>query len=158
MNKLIDILDKDIKICEGTLKENNFLEMVIIIEELHNKYKDDIEKISEIEKDVVWKYNKGDLQIIEDSLKEYKAKIIKEENEKNINKRIKNFREKIENSEISNKEEILKNLKNMESIKNEDIALDEKWDKLRGYLTFVQNQNRYITIGFLEILEFIIRN
>ncbi|WP_147568480.1 hypothetical protein [[Clostridium] dakarense] len=158
MNELIDLLDKDIKICEDTLKANDFLEMVIIIEELHNKYKNDIEKISEIEKDVVWKYNKNDLQIIEDSLKEYKVKTIKEEDEKNINKRIKNFREKIENSEISNKEEILNKLESIESIKNEDIVLDEKWDKLRSCLTFIQNQNRHIAIGFLEILEFIIIN
>ena len=42
MNELIDLLDKDIKICEDTLKENDFLEMVIIIEELHNKYKNNI--------------------------------------------------------------------------------------------------------------------
>ena len=158
MNELIDLLDKDIKICEDTLKENDFLEMVIIIEELHNKYKNNIEQISNIEKDIVWKYSKSDLQVIENCLKEYKVNLIKEESEKDINKKIKASKEKIKNSEILNKEEILNVLENIETIKNEKITLDEKWDKLKEYLSFIKNQNRYIAIEFLEILEFIIRN
>ncbi|MGX4599211.1 hypothetical protein [Faecalimicrobium sp. JNUCC 81] len=158
MNELIDLLDKDIKICEDTLKENDFLEMVIIIEELHNKYKNNIEQISNIEKDIVWKYSKSDLQVIENCLNEYREKLIKEESEKDINKKIKDLKEKIKNSEILNKEEILNTLENIETIKNEEITLDEKWGKLKEYLSFIKNQNRYIAIGFLEILEFIIRN
>lgn len=158
MNELIDLLDKDIKICEDTLKENDFLEMVIIIEELHNKYKNNIEQIYNIEKDIVWKYSKSDLQVIENCLKEYKVNLIKEESEKDINKKIKASKEKIKNSEILNKEEILNVLENIETIKNEEITLDEKWDKLKEYLSFIKNQNRYIAIEFLEILEFIIRN
>lgn len=157
MNELIDVLDKDIKVCEDTLKENDFLEMVIIIEELHNKYKNDIAKVSKIEKDVVWKYSKGDLQVIEDCLKEHKEKIIKEENEKSMSTKINDFKEQIKNSEILNKEEILNIIEKIENIKNEKITLDEKWDKLKLHLTFIKNQDRYVGITFLEIVKLIVK-
>ena len=44
INKLNE-LNQDIKRCEDVLIENNYLEIVITIEELHDKYKNDIVNI-----------------------------------------------------------------------------------------------------------------
>ena len=59
INKLNE-LDIDIKRCEIVLKENNYLDIVIAIEEIHDKYKNTIDSISNISRDVVWNYSKKD--------------------------------------------------------------------------------------------------
>ncbi len=61
INKLNE-LDLDIKRCEIVLKENNYLDIVIAIEELHDKYKNTIDSISNISRDVVWNYSKKDIE------------------------------------------------------------------------------------------------
>ena len=60
INKLNE-LDLDIKRCETLLIENNYLEIVIAIEELHDKYKNNIDSVSNISNDVVFKYIKKDI-------------------------------------------------------------------------------------------------
>ena len=59
INKLNE-LNQDIKRCEDVLIENNYLEIVITIEELHDKYKNDIVNISNIDKRYLYNnvYNK----------------------------------------------------------------------------------------------------
>ena len=47
INKLNE-LDLDIKRCEIVLKENNYLDIVIAIEEIHDNYKNTIEEIVDI--------------------------------------------------------------------------------------------------------------
>ena len=54
MKENIKILDLDIKKCEESLKLNNLLEMVIIIEEMIDKYKNQINNLSSLEKNNVW--------------------------------------------------------------------------------------------------------
>ena len=99
INKLNE-LDLDIKRCEIVLKENNYLDIVIAIEEIHDKYKNTIDSISNISRDVVWNYSKKDI----------------------------------------------------ENINNDDLNLDEKWDKLKVYLELIKNQGREIGTQLLEII------
>ena len=81
INKLNE-LNQDIKRCEDVLIENNYLEIVIAIEELHDKYKDAIVNISNIDNSIVWNYSKKDIQNILNYLKDYKDEIIFENNQK----------------------------------------------------------------------------
>ena len=87
INKLNE-LNQDIKRCEDVLIENNYLEIVITIEELHDKYKNDIVNISNIDNSIVWNYSKKDIQNILNYLKDYKDEIIFENNQKNIEEKI----------------------------------------------------------------------
>ncbi len=157
MNKLIEGIEKDIKRCEDVLLENDFLEIVIVIEELHDKYKYDIKIIKDIEKDVVWKYSKNDIKLIKQSLKDYKEKLFKEETNKNINLKINNIRSKVLDNSISNKEELVTVINNIENIMYEELSLDIKWDIIKPYLTFIQNQKRCIAGNLLEIIGLIIK-
>lgn len=157
MIELIDNLDKDIKRCEDSLLEDDFLEIVIVIEELHNKYKNNIEKISNIEKDVVWKYTKSDLVSIKDCLNEYRVKILKEENEKSLDTKIKDFKEIVKESEVLDKKEILKVLESIEEVRSKNLTLDEKWDSLKNSLSFIHTQERFIAKDFLDILYLAIK-
>jgi len=43
LSDLLILLDQDIKRCEDVLKLNNYLEIVIAVEELMDKYRDHIE-------------------------------------------------------------------------------------------------------------------
>ena len=68
MKENIKILDLDIKKCEEALKLNNLLEMVIIIEEMIDKYKNQINNLSSLEKNNVWSYKKKDLEDLNEYL------------------------------------------------------------------------------------------
>ena len=92
INKLNE-LDLDIKRCEIVLKENNYLDIVIAIEELHDKYKNTIEK-----------------------------------------------------------HKLVEAINLIENINNDDLNLDEKWDKLKVYLELIKNQGREIGTQLLEII------
>ena len=81
---MINELDLDIKRCENVLIENNYLEIVIAIEELHDKYKDIIDSVSNVTSNVVWNYSKKDIENIQKSLKEYKEELILREKQKSI--------------------------------------------------------------------------
>ena len=78
MKENIKILDLDIKKCEEALKLNNLLEMVIIIEEMIDKYKNQINNLSSLEKNNVWSYKKKDLEDLNEYLNEYKNKLTNE--------------------------------------------------------------------------------
>ena len=99
INKLNE-LNQDIKRCEDVLIENNYLEIVITIEELHDKYKNDIVNISNIDNSIVWNYSKKDIQNILNYLKDYKDEIIFENNQKNIEEKIKELKTYIQKNDI----------------------------------------------------------
>ena len=81
MINILNELDLDIKRCENVLIENDYLEIVIAIEELHDKYKNTIDSISNINSNVVWNYSKKDIENIQRSLRDYKDEIILRENQ-----------------------------------------------------------------------------
>ena len=93
INKLNE-LDLDIKRCEIVLKENNYLDIVIAIEEIHDKYKNTIDSISNISRDVVWNYSKKDIENIQNYLKDYKDELILKEKQKNIYDKFTDLKEK----------------------------------------------------------------
>ena len=56
-------VNNDLERCKKVLKENNYLEIIIAIEELQDKYRSSIKEISEAN-NVVWNYSKKDLENI----------------------------------------------------------------------------------------------
>ena len=136
INKLNE-LDLDIKRCEIVLKENNYLDIVIAIEEIHDKYKNTIDSISNISRDVVWNYSKKDIENIQNYLKDDKFIDLKEY---------------IEDKDILEKQKLVEAINLIENINNDDLNLDEKWDKLKLYLELIKNQGREIGTQLLEII------
>ena len=100
MINILNELDLDIKRCENVLIENDYLEIVIAIEELHDKYKNTIDSISNINSNVVWNYSKKDIENIQRSLREYKEELILKENQKNIEEKIKDLKSYIELNDL----------------------------------------------------------
>lgn len=151
INKLNE-LDLDIKRCETVLRENNYLETVIAIEELHDKYKNTIDSISNISSDVVWNYSKKDIENIQNYLKDYKAELIFKDKQKNIEEKIKDLRIYIEENDILEKHKLIKVINLIEDINSNDLNLDTKWDKLKDCLELIKNQEREIGTQLLEII------
>ena len=77
MSELLINLNSDIKRCEEVLRMNNYLEIVIVLEEIIDKYNDKIDNIA-IENDRVWNYSKKDLENITDKLIIKRDEIINE--------------------------------------------------------------------------------
>nr|WP_317332659.1 hypothetical protein [uncultured Romboutsia sp.] len=150
INKLNE-LDLDIKRCETVLRENNYLEIVIAIEELHDKYKNTIYSVSNISSNIVWNYSKKDIENIQNYLKEYKDELIFKEKQKNIDEKIKDLRIYIEENDILEKPNLIEVINFIEDI-NDDLSLDEKWNKLKECLELIKNQERKIGTQLLEII------
>ena len=125
INKLNE-LDLDIKRCEIVLKENNYLDIVIAIEEIHDKYKNTIDSISNISRDVVWNYSKKDIENIQNYLKDYKDELILKEKQKNIYDKFIDLKEYIEDKDILEKQKLVEAINLIENINNDDLNLDEK--------------------------------
>lgn len=151
INKLNE-LNQDIKRCEDVLIENNYLEIVITIEELHDKYKNDIVNISNIDNSVVWNYSKKDIQNILNYLKDYKNEIIFENNQKNIEEKIKELKTYIQKNDILEKNKLIEAINIIKNINSNDLDLNIKWKKLQSLLDLIQNQEREIGIKLLEII------
>lgn len=89
LNNLLIILDADIKRCEDIIKTNDYLEIVIAIEELLDKHKQIIgNEINASNK--VWNYSKKDLENILNKLKSEKEKLLLEYYNSQIKKEITN--------------------------------------------------------------------
>lgn len=151
INKLNE-LDKDIKRCEAVLIENNYLEIVIAIEELHDKYKDTIVTISSISNNVVWNYSKKDIENILNCLKDYKDELIFKDKQKNIEEKIKDLKNYIEENNILEKNKLTEVIKFIEGINSNNFDLDTRWHKLKECLNLIQNQEREIGTQLLEII------
>ena len=151
INKLNE-LNQDIKRCEDVLIENNYLEIVITIEELHDKYKNDIVNISNIDNSIVWNYSKKDIQNILNYLKDYKDEIIFENNQKNIEEKIKELKTYIQKNDILEKNKLIEAINIIKNINSNDLDLNIKWKKLQSLLDLIKNQEREIGIKLLEII------
>ena len=154
INKLNEI-DLDIKRCETVLIENDYLEVVIAIEELHDKYKNTIEDILKINSKVVWNYSKKDIEYIKNILINYKEQLVFEENQKNIEEKIKDIKDYIDNKYILEKDKLIEVINAIENINSEELDLDIKWDKLKKYLNLIKNQEREIGSKILELIVLI---
>lgn len=76
MKNILDELELDINRCRLLIKENNYLEIVIAIEELHDKYKNNIKEIANTNSNIVWNYSKRDIENIEKYLTNYKEELL----------------------------------------------------------------------------------
>ena len=166
MNDLLITLDTDIKKCEEALRLNNYLEIVIVIEETIDKYKDKIDGIN-IDSDRIWNYSKKDLENILNKLRIEKEKIIKQYIETNI-KTINN----IDNVYYSIKNEIEENKDLSDNKKNDNLAIlediynigkdnktkQEKWENLKSYIIKVSDKEVYIASKIILLIYTILDN
>ena len=147
-------IEIDLERCEKVLRENDYMEIVIAIEELQDKYRSKIKDISKNENDVVWNYSKKDLENIEKYLIQYKKETILEERLKNIDEKIEDLRTYIkDNKNEKNIEEIV-NL--IEEVKNKDMNLDEKYEEIKVCFSLLKNINRKVSIYVLELISMVI--
>lgn len=157
---MIDILkevDIDIKRCEDVIKENNYLEIVIAIEELNDKYRARISELSNGEFDNVWNYSKKDLENIEKSLIKYKEEIIEKNKNKSIKEKLDDLIQYLNNNNIKNKDELIKEINLIEDIYYKEISLDKKWNELKISLDIIKTIDREVGIYILEIILLIIQ-
>lgn len=157
---MIDILkevDIDIKRCEDVIKENNYLEIVIAIEELNDKYRARISELSNGEFDNVWNYSKKDLENIEKSLIKYKEEIIEKNKNKTIKEKLDDLIQYLNNNNIKNKDELIKEINLIEDIYYKEISLDKKWNELKMSLDIIKTIDREVGIYILEIILLIIQ-
>lgn len=166
MNDLLLTLDTDIKKCEEALRLNNYLEIVIVIEETIDKYKDKIEGMY-IDSDRIWNYSKKDLENILNKLRIEKEKIINEYIQTNI-KTINN----IDNVYYSIKNEIEDNKDLSDNKKNDNLAIlediynvgkdnktkQEKWENLKSYIIKVSDKEVYIASKIILLIYTILDN
>lgn len=155
MINILNELDLDIKRCETVLIENDYLEIVIAIEELHDKYKNTIDSISNINSNVVWNYSKKDIENIQKSLRDYKEELILKENQKTIEEKIKDLKHYIDANELLEKNRLIEVINNIEEINNDNLNSNEKWSKLKECLDTIKNQEREIGTKLLEIIVLI---
>ena len=152
MKDFLEQIDNDIKRCENVLKDNDYLEIVIAVEELCDKYKEKIDNIN-LSNGRVWNYTKKDLE-------EIKVKLVKYKNENIIEFSFKNKLNKLkENEEITEKKlkEIEYILTDIENIYNSNEELEAKWDNLKKHLNYACSENVFIATNIIELINIILK-
>lgn len=166
MNDLLLTLDTDIKKCEEALRLNNYLEIVIVIEETIDKYKDKIDGIN-IDSDRIWNYSKKDLENILNKLRIEKEKIINEyiqTNIKTINNiddvyySIKNEIEENKDLSYNKKNDNLAILEDIYNIGKDNKTKQEKWENLKSYIIKVSDKEVYIASKIILLIYTILDN
>ena len=166
MNDLLITLDTDIKKCEEALRLNNYLEIVIVIEETIDKYKDKIDGIN-IDSDRIWNYSKKDLENILNKLRIEKEKIINEyiqTNIKTINNiddvyySIKNEIEENKDLSYNKKNDNLAILEDIYNIGKDNKTKQEKWENLKSYIIKVSDKEVYIASKIILLIYTILDN
>ncbi|CEO26571.1 hypothetical protein [Paraclostridium sordellii] len=161
MDDFLITLNFDIKRCENVLRTNDYLEIVITLEEIIDKYKSEIDNIN-IDNKRVWNYSKKDLENITDKLINKRNEILNQYiyNEESINCIIKNIKDYISIKEdlvTSEKEEILKNIESIRLIKDEKIDKNLKWEKLKKYILWASSKEVKIGSSIIELINLIIK-
>lgn len=155
---MIEEINLDLNRCEKVLSENNYLEIIIAIEELQDKYRSKIKSLNEASNDVVWNYNKKDLENIKNSLIKYKEEVILKEKLNNISQKISELKSYIEkNPHIKNQDDLTTIIEFIENTNEKDISLDEKYEEIKVCLNLVSDFNREISIYILELITLVIR-
>ena len=134
----IEDITLDLERCNKVIKENNYLEIIIAIEELQDKYKDKIKNISENSNNVVWNYSIKDLKNIKNYLIDYEEKLILEK-------------------KIKNEDVLIEMINHIEEVNKENLTLDEKYEKLKVYFEYIKSFNRYIATYILELIALVIK-
>lgn len=155
-------LNSDIKRCEEVLKLNNYLEIVIAIEELTDKYKDDIDGL-ESSNDRVWNFSTKDLEFLMDKLLSKRNEILKTYINSNVNieKLIENLKVSIKND--TSLSEIIKLeakgiIDDIEEIYSGNLDKDLTWQKIKKYAKWTLKQDVNIGTSMLNLINTIINN
>ena len=153
----IEDITLDLERCNKVIKENNYLEIIIAIEELQDKYKDKIKNISENSNNVVWNYSIKDLKNIKNYLIDYEEKLILEKKLESIYEKISDIKVYLKNNKIKNEDVLIEMINHIEEINKENLTLDEKYEKLKVYFEYVKSFNRYIATYILELIALVIK-
>lgn len=150
-------IDFDLDRCEKALRENDYMEIVIAIEELQDKYRDKIDYIIENENNVVWNYSKKDLEKIEEYLGDYKKEMIQKEKLKNIYEKLEDLRVYIKDNNMAHKENINALINLIEEVNNKDINLDDKYEELKVCFGILKDIDRKMSLYILELITLVIK-
>ena len=153
----IEDITLDLERCNKVIKENNYLEIIIAIEELQDKYKDKIKNISENSKNVVWNYSIKDLKNIKNYLIDYEEKLILEKKLESIYEKISDIKVYLKNNKIKNEDVLIEMINHIEEVNKENLTLDEKYEKLKVYFEYIKSFNRYIATYILELIALVIK-
>ena len=153
----IEDITLDLERCNKVIKENNYLEIIIAIEELQDKYKDKIKNISENSNNVVWNYSIKDLKNIKNYLIDYEEKLILEKKLESIHEKISNIKVYLKNNKIKNEYVLIEMINHIEEVNKENLTLDEKYEKLKVYFEYIKSFNRYIATYILELIALVIK-
>lgn len=153
----IEEIEFDLNRCEEVLKENDYMEIVIAIEELQDKYRNKINNISENENNVVWNYSKKDLEKIKICLFDYKKEMIKEEKLKNIEEKLKDFKIFIKENDEKYQNDLEEIISFIEEVGNKDISLDEKYEELKICFDLLKKTDRKTSMYILELIALLIK-
>lgn len=160
MKENIKSLNLDIKKCEEALKLNNLLEIVIIIEEMIDKYKNQINNLSLLEKNNVWSYKKKDLNNLKEYLNEYKNKLTNEYKISTLKKVFDDSSNEIESNiylSIDKKLEVIEIINSIKEISFNDKSAEEKWEKIRYYINYISQEEFIIASNLLQLINFVLR-
>ena len=153
----IEDIRLDLERCNKVIKENNYLEIIIAIEELQDKYKDKIKNISENSNNVVWNYSIKDLKNIINYLIDYEEKLILEKKLESIYEKISDIKVYLKNNKIKNEDVLIEMINHIEEVNKENLTLDEKYEKLKVYFEYIKSFNRYIATYILELIALVIK-
>nr|WP_295605599.1 hypothetical protein [uncultured Terrisporobacter sp.] len=153
----IEDIRLDLERCNKVIKENNYLEIIIAIEELQDKYKDKIKNISENSNNVVWNYSIKDLKNIKNYLIDYEEKLILEKKLESIYEKISDIKVYLKNNKIKNEDVLIEMINHIEEVNKENLTLDEKYEKLKVYFEYIKSFNRYIATYILELIALVIK-
>ena len=154
---IIKDVNLDLERCERVIKENNYLEIIIAIEEIQDKYRGKIKNIGEESNNVVWNYSIKDLKNIKNYLIDYKEKLLLEKKFENIHEKICRIKVYLKNNEVSDEENIMKIVNCIEEVNSKNLTLDEKYEKLKVYFELIKYFDRNIAIYILELITLVIQ-
>lgn len=158
MNNQILDLNKDIKRCEDVLIENNYLEIVIALEELIDKYKDTINTIA-TDNNKVWLYNKNDLVDLKNKIIKYKEDVLENYNKEICINTFNDVRDNIRNNSKILKEkkyELINIIDELEKINNKNVDDEDKWNELKKYIIYTTDEKSYVSKYIISLINFIL--
>ncbi|MEF2901250.1 MAG: hypothetical protein U0N84_07300 [Terrisporobacter sp.] len=154
---IIKDVNLDLERCERVIKENNYLEIIIAIEEIQDKYRGKIKNIGEESNNVVWNYSIKDLKNIKNYLIDYKEKLLLEKKFENIHEKICQIKVYLKNNEVNDEENLMKIVNCIEEVNSKNLTLDEKYEKLKVYFELIKYFDRNIAIYILELITLVIQ-
>lgn len=158
MNKTIREIDKDINRCKNLIEENNYLEIVIGLEELIDKYNSCIENIKKYD-GRVWNYSKSDLEKLMKELLGYKKELSIREYKKELTKLVDSSIDYIKNHDTLNKSKkinLIEVIRNLHNISNEDLGKEKLWEELRIYIRLASDEDIEVGSKLISIINYVL--